>query len=330
MNTNFLRRRALVASLPCLLASTRSTFAQSPAHSAFPTKPIRIIVPFTPGGTTDILARALIAPLSSALKTSIVIDNKPGAGGVIGAEAAARAEADGHTLMMGHIGTLGVNPSLYPKLPYDALKSFVPVAWVARVPNVLVTPAQSGITSLAQLIERAKQKPLNYGSGGNGSAAHIAAESLKLRAKFSMQHVPYKGTAPSLTGLLSGDVDVLFTGAPPLLPHLQSGRLRALAVSSAKRLTNLPDVPTVAESGFPGFEADQWYGVVAPAGTPTAIVTRLNAEINAAIGAREMAQQLAQESAEGMRVTPAAFGQLIAAEIPRWAEVIRQAKIAAD
>jgi tripartite-type tricarboxylate transporter receptor subunit TctC len=295
-------------------------------------KPIRLVVPFTPGGTTDILARVLAPRMQQSLGQSVIIDNRPGAGGSLGADLVARAEADGLTLLMGHIGTLAVNVSLYPKLPYDPLKSFAPVAWVARVPNVLVVNAASGITSLKELIARAKANPgkLTYSSGGNGSAAHITFEVLKLRAGIFMSHIPYRGTAPSVTDLLGGQVDATFTGAPAVLPHVRSGRLRALAVSSPARIAALPEVPTVAESGYPGFEADQWYGIVAPAGTPADVVARLNATINKALASPEVAQQLATEGALPMQTTPKAFADLIAAEIPRWREVVRAGNVKPD
>jgi tripartite-type tricarboxylate transporter receptor subunit TctC len=293
---------------------------------------LRIVVPFTPGGSTDILARALAPKLALALGQPVVIDNKPGAGGSLGAAEAAKAEPDGQTLLMGHIGTLGVNPSMYPKLPYDPLKSFVPVAYVARVPNVLVVSAASPLRSLKDLVEAARARPgqLTYSSGGNGSAAHITFESLKLRTKIFMLHIPYRGTAPSVTDVLGGQVDCTFTGAPAVVPHVKSGRLRALAVSSPQRLAVLPDVPTVAESGYPGFEADQWYGLVAPAGTPAAVVARLNAEVNKALALPDVAQQLAVEGATPMPGPPQAFGDLIRREIPRWAEVVRAGNVRPD
>jgi tripartite-type tricarboxylate transporter receptor subunit TctC len=263
---------------------------------------------------------------------TVLIENRAGAGGSLGAAEVAKAEADGSTLLMGHIGTLAVNPAIYPKLAYDPLKSFVPVAWVARVPNVLVVNAASPAKSLKDFIERARAQPgrMTYSSGGNGSAAHISFEYLKLRGKFFMVHVPYRGTAPSVTDLLGGQVDATFTGAPAVLPHIRSGRLRALAVSSLMRLPSLPDVPTVAESGFAGFEADQWYGVVAPAATPAAVVARLNAEINKALAQPDVAQQLAAEGAVPTPATPKDFGELIAREIPRWAEVVKAGNVRAD
>ncbi len=310
------RREAWCAGLALLLAPQ---LARAQAG-----KPVRLVVPFTPGGSTDILARALAPKLALALGVNVIVDNKPGAGGSLGATEVAKAPADGSVLLMGHIGTLGVNPSIYPKLGYDPLTSFTPVAWVARVPNILVVPTTSAARSLKELIAQAKAQPgrLSYSSGGNGSAAHISFEYLKLRAQVFMLHIPYRGTAPSVTDLIAGQVDASFTGAPALLPHIKSGRLRALAVSSAARLPGLPEVPTVAESGYPGFEADQWYGIVAPAGLPSAQTTRLNAIINQALLLPEVAQQLAVEGALPMPGTPQAFAALIAREIPRWREVV--------
>jgi tripartite-type tricarboxylate transporter receptor subunit TctC len=303
-------------------------WAAAPAARAQAGKSIRLIVPFTPGGSTDILARALAPKLSAALGQPVIVDNRPGAGGSVGAAEAAKGEADGSVLLMGHIGTLAVNPAIYPRLAYDPLKSFVPVAGVARVPNVLVVPAASAATSFKDFVERARARPgqFTFSSGGNGSAAHITFEYLKLRAKIFMLHIPYRGTAPSITDLMAGNVDATFTGAPAVLPHVKSGRLRALAVSSAQRLSMLPAVPTVAESGYPGWEADQWYGVVAPAGTSAAVVNRLNAEVNKALGLPDV-QQLATEGAVAMAGTPQAFGELIRREIPRWAEVVKAGQV---
>jgi tripartite-type tricarboxylate transporter receptor subunit TctC len=317
------RRQLLLA----LLVGSTSSTAQAQGS-----KPIRLIVPFTPGGSTDILARALAPKLSTALGQNVIIDNKPGAGGSLGAAEAAKGEPDGSVLLMGHIGTLAVNPALYPKLAYDPLKSFVPVAGVARVPNVLVVPAASPAKSLQDFLALARAKPgqLSFSSGGNGSAAHITVEYLKLRAQVFLLHIPYRGSVPSVTDLIAGNVDATFTGAPAVLPHVKSGRLRALAVSSPQRIAALPDVPTVAESGFPGWEADQWYGVVAPAGTPAAVVNRLNAEINKALALPDVAQQLAVEGAVPMPGTPQAFGELIRRELPRWATVVKAGQVKPD
>lgn len=307
-------------------AAVFGPFAAARAQGA---KPIRLIVPFTPGGSTDILARAIAPKLALALGVNVIVDNKPGAGGSLGAAEAARAEPDGNTLLMGHIGTLAVNPAMYPKLAYDPLKSFAPVAWVARVPNVLVVGAASPAKTLKDFIALARSQPgrLTYSSGGNGSAAHITFELLKLKTQVFMLHIPYRGTAPSVGDVLAGQVDCTFTGAPAVLPLVKSGRLRALAVSSPQRIAPLPEVPTVAESGYPGFEADQWYGIVAPAGTPAAVVARLNAEINKALALPDVQQQLAVEGAVPTPGTPQAFAALIAREIPRWAEVVKAGNV---
>ncbi|HMA06368.1 MAG TPA: tripartite tricarboxylate transporter substrate binding protein, partial [Ramlibacter sp.] len=297
--------------------------------------PIRLVVPFTPGGSTDILARSIGLELTKAWGQPVVIDNVPGAGGSLGADRVAKAPADGYTLLMGHIGTLAVTPSIYPSLPYDPIKSFEPVAWVARVPNVLAVHPSVPARNLAELLALARAQPgrLNYGSGGNGSAAHIAMEYLKLRSHTFMVHVPYRGTAPAVNDLIAGQIQLIFTGAPAVMPFVKSGRLRALAVSSPKRLPSLPDLPTVAESGgkdLAGFEADQWYGVVAPAGTPAAIVAKLNTQINASLNAPELKARLEAEGAQATPTTPEAFGKLIASEIERWRPVVKAGKVKPD
>ena len=311
---------------------SESCGAQTPGY---PTKPLRLVVPFTPGGTSDILARAIAADLAKTLGQSLLVENLPGAGGSVGAERVARAMPDGYTLLMGHIGTLAVNVSLYSKLGYDPIRSFVPVAWVARVPNVLVVNSDLPVANFKEFIALAKNRPghLNYGSGGNGSAAHTATEYLKLQTGISLVHLPYRGTAPAVTDLLAGQTQVMFTGAPAVLAHIRSGRLRPLAVSSPKRLSQLPEVPTVAESGVNGtrgFEADQWYGVVAPAGTPVEIVSLLNAQINRALNTPAMQERLNGEGAQATPTTPAIFRKLIESEIGRWGPVIRRAGIKPD
>ena len=313
-----------------------STFAlaQAPGGSAatYPSKPIRLLVPFTPGGSTDILARAIGVELTKAWGQAVVIENLAGAGGSIGADKVAKSTADGYTLLMGHIGTLAVNPSLYPNLPYDPVKSFAPVAWVASVPNVLVVHPSVKANNVKELVALAKTKPgqLNYGSGGNGSAANLATEYLKVQTGISLLHIPYRGTAPAVTDLVSGQIQVLFTGAPAVLSFIKSGQLRPLAISSTKRLDALPDLPTVAEGGYKDFEADQWYGVVAPAGTPRDIVMKLNAQINQSLSAPELKTRLAAEGAIATPNTPEAFGQLIVREIARWKPVIQSGRVKAD
>ena len=309
---------------------TQNALAQSPAP--YPAKPIRLVVPFTPGGSTDILARAIGLELTKAWGQSVIIENVPGAGGSIGADKVAKAPADGYTLLMGHIGTLAVNPSLYPNLPYDAVKSFSPVAWVARVPNVLVVHPSVQANTVQELVALAKSKPgqLNYGSGGNGSAANLATEYFKVQTGTSMLHIPYRGTAPAVTDLVGGQIQVLFTGAPAVISQIKNGQVRALAVSSPKRVDALPDLPTVAETGYKDFEADQWYGVVAPAGTPKEIVAKLNAQINLSLNSPELKTRLNNEGAIATPNTPEVFASLIQREIARWKPVIQSGRVKAD
>lgn len=321
------RREALTA-----LGLTAAALAHAQGSPSYPARPIRLVVPFTPGGSSDILARAIAQKLTEAWGQPVVIDNVPGAGGALGADRVAKAAPDGYTLLMGHIGTLAVNPLIYPRLPYDPLKSFTPVAWVANVPNVLVTHPSVPARTLKELVALAKARPgqFNYSSGGNGSAAHLAMEYLKLQSQTFVVHVPYRGAAPAVQDLVAGQVQLLFTGAPVLLPFIKSGQLRALAVSSRQRLDALPTVPTVAESGYPGFEADQWYGVVAPAGTPLDIVRKLNGQINQALTSAELKARLHSEGAVAMPTTPEAFGTLIAREIERWRPVVQAGRIKPD
>ena len=306
--------------------------AASQAQTNYPNKPIRLVIPFTPGGSTDILGRAIGIELTKALGQAVVIDNVPGAGGSIGADKVAKAPADGYTLLMGHIGTLAVNPSLYPALSYKPLTDFAPIALVATVPNVLVVNPAVPATTVPALVALLKAKPagLNYASGGNGSAAHIATEYFKLQTKTHIVHIPYRGTAPAVNDVLGGGVQMMFTGAPAVVQHIQSGRLRALAVSSTQRLDALPDVPTMQQLGYTGFEADQWYGVVAPANTPAAVVNLLNQTINQALQSAALKSRLNSEGAIAAPRSPAEFGKHIAAEIPRWAAVVRAGGVKAD
>jgi len=321
--TNLLRRAVLVALIAAAVAPS-VTLAAEP----WPSRPIRMIVPFTPGGSTDILGRAIAARLSEALGQPVVVENRPGAGGSIGATEAARSPGDGYTLLMGHIGTLAVNPSLYPNLPYDPRKSFVPVALVARVPNVLVVNPHVPAKDVAELIALAKAKPasLRYASGGNGSAAHLAMEYFKLRAGVDILHIPYKGTAPAVTDVLGGQVEVTMTGVPAVAAQVKSGKLRALGVSGATTVATLPGVPTIAAT-IPDFDAIQWYGVVAPAGTPAPVIERLNGEINRALASPELRTRLEAEGADAAPGTPAAFGALIDSEIARWKPVVERANM---
>ena len=325
--TNTKTLLAFAASIFCLQGAIAQTLV-----TTYPTRAIRLVVPFTPGGSTDILARAIGQKLTEAWGQPVVIDNVPGAGGSIGADKVAKSTADGYTLLMGHIGTLAVNPSLHPALPYDPVKSFAPVAWVARVPNVLVVNPAVKAQSIKELIALAKARPgqLNYGSGGNGSAANLATEYFKLQTGTSLLHIPYRGTAPAVTDLMGGQIQVLFTGAPAVLSQIRNGQLRALAVSSPQRLEALPLLPTMSESGYPGFEADQWYGIVAPAGTPREVVLKLNSQINQSLASNDLKTRLSSEGAIAAAHTPEAFGQYIVREIARWKPVIQSGRVRAE
>ena len=296
--------------------------------ASWPSRPIRLIVPFPPGGSTDILAREIALRLQDSLGQPVVVDNKPGAGGSIGSSEAARAKADGHTLLMGHIGTLAINPTLYPKLAYDPRTSFTPVALMARVPNVLVVNPQVPARDVRELIALAKARPgeLRYASGGNGSAAHLAMEYFKLKAEVDVMHVPYRGTAPAVTDVLAGQVEMIMTGVPAVQQHVKAGKLRALGVSSRAAVAAMPGIPTIAAS-LPNFEAIQWYGIVAPAGTPADIVERLNNEINRSLATEQLKARLEAEGAEAAPDSPAAFGALIDREITRWKPVVERANM---
>ena len=321
-------RRDALRTLAC---AAMAPVALAHAADTWPSRPLRIVVPFTPGGSTDILGREIAVKLSAALGQPVVVENKPGAGGSIGATEVARAPGDGYTLLMGHIGTLAVNPSLYPKLPYDPRVAFAPVALVALVPNVLVVNPQVAAKSVAELIALAKANPgqLRYASGGNGSAAHLAMEYFKLQAGVDITHVPYRGTAPAVTDVLGGQVEVTMTGAPAVQAQVKAGKLRALGVSGRAPVAALPGVPTIAAT-LPDFEAIQWYGVVAPAATPAAIVERLNAEINRALATPEMKARLEVEGAEAAPGSPASFGAMINSEIARWKPVVERANMRPD
>lgn len=290
----------------------------------YPTKPVRLIVPFPPGGSTDIIGRIVAQKLTESWGQQVIVDNRGGAGGQIGVESAANSAPDGYTLVVGHIGTFGVNPSLYPKLRYDAVKDFVPISLVARVPNMLaVHPSLP--SSVKALVALAKAKPgtLNYGSSGSGSNPFLCVEFFKMLTGTDIVHVPYKGTGPMLTDLIAGQISLTINGVPPLLPHVKNQRLRALGVASEKRLALLPDLPTIAESGVPGYEVVQWYGVLAPAGTPRSVVARVNADIVKFLSQPETAARMSGEGAIPSGSTPEQFGALIRSEIGRWAKVIK-------
>ena len=295
------------------------------AHAQYPNKPIKMVVPFPAGGTTDILARAVAADLQKTLGQAVIVDNKAGAGGNIGSDYVAKAAPDGYTLLMGTVGTHAINVSLYPKMPYDAVKDFVPVSLVAGVPNVLVSSPGYPIASVKDLIDAAKKAPdtVTFASSGNGTSIHLSGELFKQLAGVQMTHVPYKGSSTALPDVMSGQVNVMFDNAPSVMQHIRGGKLKAIAVTSSKRSPALPNVPTIAESGLPGFEASSWFGVFVPAGTPKDIVDKLSLTIANAVRTAEFKERLAAQGAEGVGNTSEQFAAHIKTEIDKWARVVK-------
>jgi tripartite-type tricarboxylate transporter receptor subunit TctC len=304
----------------------------SAAAQDYPSRPIRLLVPFAPGGSSSIVARLYAEEMSKGLGQQIIIENKGGGGGNIAMQEAAHADPDGYTLIIGHIGSLAVNPYIYDKLPYDVDRDFAAVSLLAIVPAIFVVYHEVPVKDLRELVALAKKKPgeLFYGSAGNGSAGHLAMEYLKQVAGIDMKHVPYKGTGPNVTDLIAGRTQVASAGTPPLMPHVKSGKLRVIAVGSAKRLASLPNVQTVAEQGYPGFETSQWYGLNAPAKTPPEIIKRLSAEAAKAARTSLIAERFAPDDAEPVGSTPEQYAAFIKKEQERWSKVVRTAHIKAD
>jgi tripartite-type tricarboxylate transporter receptor subunit TctC len=298
---------------------------------AYPTKPIRIVVPYPPGGTTDILTRIIGQKLTEAWGQQVIIDNRAGASGNIGAEAVVRSAGDGYTLLSAST-VHTVNPSLYSKLSYDPLKDFTAVTLLAQVANILVLHPSLPVKTLKEFIAFAKKRPgeLNFSSAGNGSAPHLTAEMFKMRTGVNLVHVPYKGAAPAMADLLAGHVALTFATAPSAVPYVKSGKLRALGVSSATRIPALPDVPTIAESGVPGYEAIGWNGLVGPAGMPQAAVAKLNAEIVKIMRVPDVSKRLGDLGLEPRTSTPAEFAAFLKAEIVKWAKVVKDSGARVD
>jgi tripartite-type tricarboxylate transporter receptor subunit TctC len=324
--TTIHRRRLLLASAGSLLLP-----AAAHAQSAWPTKPVRIVVPFAPAGTTDILARALTPELTKAFGQSFIIENKPGAGGNLGADAIAKSAPDGYNVLMGTVGTHAINAALYPKMPFDPVKDFVPVVLVAGVPNVLVmNPAKAesaGIRNVADLVRFAKANPgkLNMASSGNGTSIHLSGELFKSVTGTYMVHFPYRGSGPALLDLIGGTMDLMFDNLPSALPHIKSGKLKALAVTSIQRSAALPELPTIAESGgaMKGFDASSWFGLFAPAGTPMDIVTRINQETAKSFQSPAFKERLLSQGAIPGGQPPAEFAKFIEAETQKWSQVVK-------
>jgi tripartite-type tricarboxylate transporter receptor subunit TctC len=308
-------------------------FAGDAAHAqAYPSKPIRWIVTYPPGGPTDFVARAIGARLTAAWGQQVIIDNRPGAGGVIGTELAAKAVPDGYTLLFGTSAGLTINPALLGKLPYDPVKDFAPVSLLVINPQLLVVHTGVPVNSVKELIAYAKARPgqLNYASVGQGSPNHLGMELLKALAGIDVVHVPYKGTGPAVTDLLGGQVQLMFNSMPVVLPLVKSGKLKGLAVGSPQRSPAAPDVPTVAEAGVPGFENVTWYGMFAPAKTPVDVVAKLNAEVVRILADAELAQRMASQGAEPRSTTPAELAAYMRVEFARWKKVITAAGIKVD
>ncbi len=312
----------------CFTGALLGVLAVMPAAAAgFPDRPIRLIVPFSPNGPNDLLARMVGQKLTEAWGQQVVIDNRPGAGTIIGTELAVRAPADGHTLLMVSSST-AVNPTLKKKLPYDTLKELVPLVQLAASPNVLVVNPAVPANSVAELLALAKAKPeaITYASGGTGAATHLAGELLASMGGVKMTHVPYKGAGPATIDLLGGRVSCMFGTILPTLPHIKSGKLRAIGISSFKRSSALPDVPAIAET-LPGFEATSFYGIAVPAGTPKAVIAKLNAEIVRIVTAPDMREKLHEQGAEAVGDTPAEFAAFFRKQMAKWAKVIKDAGI---
>ena len=329
-NLNATRRQFLGTSAALGLGGT-SLLNPATAQATWPSKSIRFVVPFAPGGSSDVVARSTAAEMGKILGQSVFVDNKPGAAGNIAMAEVAHAE-DQHTLILGHIGTLAVNPYIFPKLPYDPIKDFQSVTLLAKVPSLYVVHPDVPAKNLKEFIAYAKSKPgrLSYGSAGNGSAGHLAFEYLKMTTGIFMLHVPYRGTGPPLTDLLAGRLDAAAVGAAAILAFIKAGKVRCIATGSAQRLPQLPDVPTVAEQGFPGFEMTQWYGLQAPANLTPANMDKLAAAAVKAVKSPSSLERLGNDAAEAIGNTPQQYAQFIAAEQKRWKLVIDRAKIKPD
>ena len=328
------RRLGLQLATATLLAAT---VTGGWAQSSWPSRPVRIVVPFPPGGTTDILARAVAPELTKAFGQSFIIENRGGAGGNVGAEIVAKSANDGYTLLMGTVGTHGINRALYDKLPYDPIKDFVPITVVAAVPNVMVMNADKarslGINSVQDFINYAKTRPgkLNMASSGSGTSIHMAGELFKSQAGIFMVHVPYRGSSPALLDLISGTMDVMFDNLPSSMQHIRSGKLKAFAVTSSQRSSALPDVPTIEEAGkLKGFEASSWFGLLAPAGTPSDIVNRVQREVARALSDPGIKEKLQAQGAIPGGITPQEFARLIDSEHVKWAQVVKISGAKAD
>jgi tripartite-type tricarboxylate transporter receptor subunit TctC len=316
---------AVTSSLTALVLAAGLVLAPAAGAEPFPAKPARLVVPFPPGGPLDATGRAIAQKLTEAWGQSVIVENKPGAGGNIGADYVAKSPADGYTIVMGALSTHAVNPSLYPKMPYDAKKDFAPITLVAITPNVLVVNPSLPVHSVKELIAYAKANPgkLSFGSGSIGSAGHLAGELFKVDAGVDMVHVPYKGAAPAMQALLAGDTQLMFDNLASAMSQVKAGKLRALAVTTAQRSKLAPDLPTMAEAGVPGFDISTWFGLLAPAGTPPEVVAKWNADVTKILTASDMRERLASQGAEAAPDTPREFARFIDEELVKYAKIVK-------
>jgi tripartite-type tricarboxylate transporter receptor subunit TctC len=315
--------RALCAALAVALALLA---ADAAAADAYPSKPIRFVVAFPPGGGTDLVARTIAPRLAERVGQQVVVDNRPGAGGNLGTEIVAKSAPDGYTMLMGSVGPLAINASLFARMPFDPLKDLAPVTLAASTPNILVVHPSLPATTVQDLIALAKARPgaINFASSGQGTPAQLAGELFNSMAGVKMVHVPYKGAAPALADLLGGQVQVMFSTMPPALPHVTAGRLRALAVASLQRSPAAPELPTLNEAALPGFEATTWHGVMVPAGTPGPVIAKLSQDIVAVLRMPDVAERLSSQGAEAIGSTPREFASYIKTETAKWAKVVRE------
>jgi tripartite-type tricarboxylate transporter receptor subunit TctC len=315
-----------------LLAAALAALPMAALAQGYPSKPIRFVVPYPPGGPLDTIARLLGQKVAESVKQPVIVDNKPGAGGNIGADFVAKAPADGYTILMGAVATHAINPTLYAKIPYDAVRDFSPVTQVASTPNVLVVNPSLPVASVADLVAHARANPgkLNFGSGSTGSAGHLAGELFKSLAGVQMTHIPYKGAAPAMQDLIGGQIHLMFDNMASSLTQVRAGRVKALAVTTAKRSSLAPELPTVAESGLAGFDISTWFGIFAPAGTPREAIARLHAEFTRALAAPDVREKMINLGAEPVGNTPAEFATYIRAEAEKYARVIKASGAKAD
>ncbi|MCC7114173.1 MAG: tripartite tricarboxylate transporter substrate binding protein [Burkholderiales bacterium] len=331
------RRRSLTAALAATLAvpfAAASALRAPDAHAQtpFPARPARLVVPFPPGGSLDNVGRLLAQKLSEAWGQQVVVENRPGAGGNVGADAVAKSPPDGYTVVMGALSTHAVNPSLYPSMPYDAVRDFAPLSLVAVTPNVLIVNAASPVASVRDLVALAKASPgkVNFGSGSNGSAGHLAGELFKVDTGTDIAHIPYTGGAPALQALIAGDTQFMFDNLANAMAQVKGGRVRAIAVTTAQRSKLAPELPTMAESGMPGFDISTWFGLLAPAGTPPDVVARWNAGIVAALNAPDVREKMIAQGADPSPTTPAEFAAFIAKERDKYARIVKMSGAKVD